>query len=47
MTTVQPAGLKGMKQKWISGDEAEFFDVCPIINAMCVGDGAGLSISSR
>ena len=27
MTTVLPAGLKDMKQKWISGDEAKFFDV--------------------
>jgi hypothetical protein len=39
MTTVQPAGLKDMKQKWISGDEAEvfaeFFDVC--LTTMVVG----------
>jgi hypothetical protein len=35
MTTVQPAGLKDMKQKWISGDEAEFFDVC--LATMVVG----------
>jgi hypothetical protein len=27
MTTVLPAVLKDMKQKWISGDKAEFFDV--------------------
>lgn len=37
MTTVQPVGLKDMRQKWIFGDKAEFFGVC--FSVMCIDNG--------